>query len=202
MKTRDIIIDELNNVDKIQMKDLADRIGKKLDTTSHQVRNLAQEGIVKISKVRIGRSFNTFVWLSDKNNIQLEKDKIQLEKEDIGNCRRPGTDMLDRHKFLDPNQKIFQVESYKNRRILENSNIQLEKLQNPFDFRDNNADLKNTKGRLKLPLEILRSYYYYLTFDKKKGKGKTHRGKKNDLIDKLHELLEAQREGLIDDIKH
>jgi len=172
MKTRDLILMELAKTDRISLKDLSEMIDKKIDTTSHQVKNLVNEGVVRSERVRLGRSFITYVWLS-KNNIQLEKDKIQVDKilrsPDLSSPEKT----LDINKFVDPPQKRFQVESKKTDRILEKSNIQVEKLN--------------------LSTDMLRSYYWILTVDPRTLKGKSHRGNRNNLIDEIHKELDNQR---------
>lgn len=174
MKTEDIIINELMKVDKIAMKALAQRIDRKIDTTSHQVKKLVKEGLVRSERVRLGRSYNTFVWLADRSNIQLEKDKIQLESLKSTAPRSDQEKTLATNNLLDPQQKLIQVEKPKTDRILQNPNIQLE-----------------------LTTDMLRSYYRTLTLEYDQEfntfRGKSHRGNRNDLIDKIHQELDKQR---------
>ena len=174
MKTRDLILDELKLSGKINITDLSNRIEKKLDTTSYAVKKLVNDGLLKSERVHLGRSYNTFVWHNSKNG-QLENNKIQVEslKSAADEFDQAGT--LAKNTFSDPNQKTFQVENKKTDRIYENNNIQLE------------------NGRLKLPLEKLRSIYWDITIDKKTGKGKTDRHNKEKLIDKIIKEIDHQR---------
>lgn len=171
MKTRDLILIELGKIDRISLKDLSERINKKIDAISHQIKNLSKEGLVKTNRVRLGRSYITYVWLSVKNNIQLES-------------------------IQHPPPVISQLEKTKN--------LQVEKSERSGDLKTPETDLGNLFNfdnklkkiqveRLDIPTDILRGYYWLLTLNLGTGRGKSHRGNKNSLIDEIHKELDKQR---------